>query len=223
MSNAQQLSGHDPVHDENPPQKASTPHEHPPFNFEPVELDDLSGNREEAQPILSTPAPTNMASTDGIMNTTNLPESHSLSSPTPNPLADPSQPTDKTPSPSDATTQAPPISTGFVVPTSSLPVPQQEHDIGRTETTPAADTETADAETANAEAAEPNADTASADVTSTVLFLTLLLTSNARHVFTLDDKYLKSRGVVVKNDDPLNLSVYTLKELIWRDWRRGEF
>ncbi|KAF2199938.1 ubiquitin-like protein [Delitschia confertaspora ATCC 74209] len=53
-----------------------------------------------------------------------------------------------------------------------------------------------------------------------VVIITLLLTaSGARHPYKIDEKYLKKRNVNVENMDPYNISVYTLKELIWRDWR----
>lgn len=54
------------------------------------------------------------------------------------------------------------------------------------------------------------------------LVITLLLTTGARHPFRIDRKYLKRRSVKVENDDPFNMSVYTLKELIWREWRSGK-
>jgi hypothetical protein len=49
----------------------------------------------------------------------------------------------------------------------------------------------------------------------------LLLTTGARHPYKIDEKYLKKRNVTVEDMDPYNISVYTLKELIWRDWREG--
>lgn len=49
----------------------------------------------------------------------------------------------------------------------------------------------------------------------------LLLTTGARHPYKIDEKYLKKRNVTVEEMDPYNISVYTLKELIWRDWREG--
>ncbi|OCL05401.1 ubiquitin-like protein [Glonium stellatum] len=52
-----------------------------------------------------------------------------------------------------------------------------------------------------------------------VVIITLLLTSGARHPYKIDEKYLKKRNVNVEAMDPYNISVYTLKELIWRDWR----
>ena len=54
------------------------------------------------------------------------------------------------------------------------------------------------------------------------LNLTLLLISGARHPFKLDGKYLSRRNVQVQGNDPYNLSVYKLKELILREWREGK-
>ena len=54
------------------------------------------------------------------------------------------------------------------------------------------------------------------------LDITLLLTTGSRHPFTIDGKYLQKRSVNVENYDPFAMSVYTLKELIWREWRSGE-
>ncbi|KAM0277050.1 hypothetical protein ACHAQH_006120 [Verticillium albo-atrum] len=55
--------------------------------------------------------------------------------------------------------------------------------------------------------------------------ITLLLTTGARHPYRLDEKYLTKRNVAVPaktddgRDDPFSISVYTLKELILREWR----
>ncbi|KAI9839694.1 MAG: hypothetical protein M1838_004316 [Thelocarpon superellum] len=51
------------------------------------------------------------------------------------------------------------------------------------------------------------------------MMITLLLTSGARHPYKIDRKYLRKRNVNAVENDPFNLSVYTLKELIWREWR----
>ncbi|KAJ5946304.1 hypothetical protein N7454_003143 [Penicillium verhagenii] len=51
------------------------------------------------------------------------------------------------------------------------------------------------------------------------LHITLLLTTGSRHPFTIDRQYLQKRSVSVENQDPFTMSVYTLKELIWREWR----
>ncbi|KAI9752490.1 MAG: hypothetical protein M4579_005614 [Chaenotheca gracillima] len=47
----------------------------------------------------------------------------------------------------------------------------------------------------------------------------LLLTSGARHPYKIDERYLKKRNVNNVDGDPFSISVYTLKELIWREWR----
>jgi hypothetical protein len=61
------------------------------------------------------------------------------------------------------------------------------------------------------------------EVAGPSLVITLLLTTGARHPFKIDEKYLKKRNVNVTENDPFNLSVYTLKELIWREWREGMY
>ncbi|KAL9089992.1 MAG: hypothetical protein Q9165_005521 [Trypethelium subeluteriae] len=61
--------------------------------------------------------------------------------------------------------------------------------------------------------------------TGPAVMITLLLTSGARHPYKVDEKYLRRRNVSVDEVDqngamdPFAISVYTLKELIWRDWR----
>jgi len=52
-----------------------------------------------------------------------------------------------------------------------------------------------------------------------VVAITLLLTNGARHPYKIDEKYLRKRNIDVEDMDPFNISVFTLKELIWRDWR----
>lgn len=53
------------------------------------------------------------------------------------------------------------------------------------------------------------------------LTITLLLTTGSRHPFEIDGKYLQKRGINVESNDPFAMSVYTLKELIWKEWRQG--
>ncbi|KAI1499368.1 hypothetical protein F5X99DRAFT_286923 [Biscogniauxia marginata] len=54
----------------------------------------------------------------------------------------------------------------------------------------------------------------------------LLLTTGARHPFRIDEKYLTKRNVTVTGKtedgrlDPFTITVYKLKELILRDWRK---
>ncbi|KAH7388868.1 ubiquitin-related domain-containing protein [Pyrenochaeta sp. MPI-SDFR-AT-0127] len=89
-------------------------------------------------------------------------------------------------------------------PTSAKPAPPSNLD--RTET----------------EAIGPSTDTPAANPDNTngpVLVIMLLLTTGARHPYKIDERYLKKRNVTIEDMDPYNISVYTLKELIWRDWR----
>ncbi|KAL4875977.1 ubiquitin-related domain-containing protein [Aspergillus karnatakaensis] len=51
------------------------------------------------------------------------------------------------------------------------------------------------------------------------LTIVLLLITGTRHPFKIDANYLKKREVNVENNDPFAMSVYTLKELIWRQWQ----
>ena len=59
------------------------------------------------------------------------------------------------------------------------------------------------------------------EATGPQLIITLLLHTGARHPYKIDERYLKKRNVDVADNNPVNMSVYTLKELIWRDWRDG--
>lgn len=59
------------------------------------------------------------------------------------------------------------------------------------------------------------------EIEGPVLYITLLLTTGARHPFRLDQKYLRKRNVEVDGNNPVNMSLYKLKELILRDWREG--
>lgn len=58
-----------------------------------------------------------------------------------------------------------------------------------------------------------------------VLIITLLLGTGARHPYKIDEKYLTKRNVSIPGEteggrkDPFSISVYTLKELILREWR----
>jgi hypothetical protein len=67
----------------------------------------------------------------------------------------------------------------------------------------------------------PNPATEEPGDSSPSLAITLLLTTGARQPFKIDGKYLRKRGINVENYDPFGMSVYNLKELIWREWRSG--
>jgi len=71
-----------------------------------------------------------------------------------------------------------------------------------------------------------NPDTPVVNEPGSVLVLTLLLpASEARHPYKIDEKYLTKRNVPMPGTtesgrkDPFSISVYTLKELILREWR----
>lgn len=55
--------------------------------------------------------------------------------------------------------------------------------------------------------------------------ITLLLTSGSRHPYKINAKYLSRRNVAIPEEtedgmpDPFSISIYTLKELILREWR----
>ena len=61
------------------------------------------------------------------------------------------------------------------------------------------------------------------DPSTPALRITLMLTTGARHAYTISQKYLTSRKVTAVdasgNFDPREMSGYKLKELIWTDWR----
>ncbi|KFH43175.1 hypothetical protein ACRE_060560 [Hapsidospora chrysogenum ATCC 11550] len=58
-----------------------------------------------------------------------------------------------------------------------------------------------------------------------VCSINLLLSNNSRHPYRITSKYLARRGVPIPDKtengdpDPFSISVYTLKELILREWR----
>ncbi|CAI6240312.1 unnamed protein product [Periconia digitata] len=106
--------------------------------------------------------------------------------------------------PAETSTDAQSADPTAVVSTTSKPAAPA--DLSRTET----------------EAIGPSTDTPAANPDNTngpVVVIMLLLTTGARHPYKIDEKYLKKRNVTVEDMDPYNISVYTLKELIWRDWR----
>nr|POE71949.1 hypothetical protein CFP56_11825 [Quercus suber] len=56
-----------------------------------------------------------------------------------------------------------------------------------------------------------------------VLSITLMTNTGARHPYRIDEKYLSARSVAARTAadtfDPRELKGYSLKELIWTDWR----
>lgn len=104
---------------------------------------------------------------------------------------------------------------------------QQESTVATVIATPSAAPETLSSDikssevVADGETSDQTPAVKETEETGPELVITLLLTTGARHPFRIDRKYLRRRSVKVDNDDPFNMSVYTLKELIWREWRAG--
>lgn len=85
--------------------------------------------------------------------------------------------------------------------------------------------DTKEPKTAADSSSEPSDDSQGKEVEDAgpSLAITLLLTNTGkRHPFTIDRKYLRKQSINVENYDPFAMSVYTLKELIWRGWRSGK-
>ncbi|KAL2861257.1 uncharacterized protein BJX67DRAFT_312600 [Aspergillus lucknowensis] len=99
-----------------------------------------------------------------------------------------------------------------------ITTPQQQSTIEDLTTTVSPETEeqkiatTASELSSGAAANEPEA-------SGPTLTIVLLLITGTRHPFKIDGNYLRKRGISVDNDDPFAMSVYTLKELIWRAWQ----
>jgi hypothetical protein len=120
--------------------------------------------------------------------------------------------------PSEPTTAGP---SEIVVPHTSETIPAQSSQAAAT-----AATLPAPLNRSETEAIGPSTDTPAAVPDSSngpvVVIMLLLPSTGARHPYKIDERYLRKRNVVVDDMDPYNINVYTLKELIWRDWREGK-
>jgi hypothetical protein len=82
-------------------------------------------------------------------------------------------------------------------------------------------------DTASASAIGPSTNLSPADMHAPsaedgpILKMSLLLTNGNKHPFSITNKYLTKRKIKATNDDIMEISVYSLKELIWTDWRAG--
>ena len=63
--------------------------------------------------------------------------------------------------------------------------------------------------------------TTTTDTTDPVLMITLLMTTGGKFSIRINKNYLRKHTIDTQDDDPYNLSIHTLKELIHRDWREG--
>ncbi|MCJ1312233.1 hypothetical protein MMC25_005907 [Agyrium rufum] len=222
------------------------------FTSAPVEMDDISTSNTQLQQQHSPPSqpnltsdptpPSNMSSSEATKENQN-PNASTLNPIEPSPssknpeasttqqnaaLSSPSNPTQSSssssppstpPKPINRTATEPAIGAAIPDPTSSTteepPLPPQPSSLAA---------ETDDAAIATATAEEEEIGAGSKEIVDTVLNITLLLHTGARHPYKIDEKYLKKRNVNVTENSPMNMSIYTLKELIWRDWRQdGRF
>ncbi|KAG2012572.1 hypothetical protein GB937_006921 [Aspergillus fischeri] len=109
---------------------------------------------------------------------------------------------------------------------SSTPIITAEQSIIDASATNDKPPDTTGLDTTNTPAPEPLSDASDAaakevEGSGPSLTITLLLTTGSRHPFEIDGKYLQKRGINVEGNDPFAMSVYTLKELIWKEWRQG--
>ncbi|KAK6332330.1 hypothetical protein TWF696_003048 [Orbilia brochopaga] len=81
------------------------------------------------------------------------------------------------------------------------------------------DASTAPTETAEAPAIAPPQPPVVEEETSGIV-ITLLLLSGARTTFTLNGGFLARHNVT--HTDPMQMTVYNLKECVWRDWKEDE-
>lgn len=122
------------------------------------------------------------------------------------------------------TVVTPSASTAAVdVPAPTSPVnPRGGGGAGRSRKTPETGMELDDDARKNSLSIEP---TTAAKTLSNTCQITLLLPTSARHPYRIDEKYLSKRNVSTPQrtldgkPDPFSISVYTLKELILREWR----
>jgi hypothetical protein len=156
--------------------------------------DSISGAPSSSQPI---PASTLEVSNSAITTSP-------ATSPQDTPATD--LPDTRTTGQTDSTAPAPPQPTNTeAAPTIVLPSETDEQK-GATPTAPELSSE--------ASAKEP-------EESGPSLTIVLLLITGTRHPFKIDANYLRKREVSVENNDPFAMSVYTLKELIWRAWQEG--
>ncbi|KAL2809568.1 ubiquitin-related domain-containing protein [Aspergillus granulosus] len=103
---------------------------------------------------------------------------------------------------------------------SSAPAPPQS---STTEAPPTAavspETDEQQVVAATAPELSPEASAKEPEESGPSLTIVLLLITGTRHPFKIDANYLQKRDVSVDNNDPFAMSVYTLKELIWRAWQ----
>jgi hypothetical protein len=130
--------------------------------------------------------------------------------------------TAQAPETTTTTTTSPPE---IAVPHTSETIPAQDSQAAAQPSTKP--TPPANLTRAETEAIGPSTDTPAAVPDNSngpvVVIMLLLPSTGARHPYKIDERYLKKREVNPEDMDPYNITVYTLKQLIWRDWRDGTF
>lgn len=167
----------------------------PPTSM-PVEMSRL-GQHAKADISLTDSSPSTLATSPGILRSSRDGEGHDVSSATPD--------SEQAPHAQGPVASPPPVALQTTPSASLTPLTHEK----------------------TAPAIGPSSDTPTplpkhTDITGPQLMITLLLTNGARHPYKIDEKYLKKRSVSVEDNNPINLSTYTLKELIWREWREGK-
>lgn len=140
-------------------------------------------------------------------------------SPPANHTADATQPADSQPTPANAQGDKPADQ-----PTAGAEAPETA--AGQDDAPPPPSKEEDDSALAIGPAQDDiNGAAASAPDAPPICNITLLLTSGGRHPYRIDAKYLNRRNVAMPDvtehghPDPFSISIYTLKELILREWR----
>lgn len=173
----------------------------------------------------SRPSSVHEARTSSPVEMKTLPPSATEAAPTPAPTTQISQPVAEPSAAAEATREesVPSQSQEPQRPETTQPAPSPAEPTGNPATNASPPTQLSRTET---EAIGPSTDSPAPKPDQSngpVVSITLLLTNGARHPYKIDERYLKKRSVNVDAMDPYNISVYTLKELIWRDWREGAF
>ena len=171
------------------------PIQSPPPSSTPVEMSKFGEQTaaDDNQPVPSS-SPTGLASDNTRSTSEGQAHNSSSSASAPNPESQPQDPVGNT-------SKSPPAS-----PKSTSP-----HPLTREKTIPAI----------GPSSDKPTLVPKDSEITGPILMITLLLTNGARHPYKIDERYLKKRSVNVEGNNPINMSTYTLKELIWREWREG--
>ncbi|KAL3427429.1 hypothetical protein PVAG01_00938 [Phlyctema vagabunda] len=213
-------------HQSSTPGQSQTSSQPPPSATRPVEMADLDTSKTTATGAgVGTGTGAGAGSQGGLLDDVMIPATSPITSSMPNPTTSSSEMTKQTD-----------ISPESTAPTSSTPAEPSSNAAVSSSTNDPSSTGAPVESSLNAPPitrfdsvaigpAGESTSTAAASDASQALLITLLLTSGARHPYKIDEKYLTKRNVSVPGvtdggrKDPYSISVYTLKELILREWR----